>query len=70
MFELTINIASYFSQGRLKAGNPNWQGRLNTVYLVLTSLNQLLFILKLFFAFYTKQATLKGDQLYLAYLFS
>jgi len=26
--------------------------------------------LKLFFAFYTKQATLKGDQLYLAYLFS
>jgi hypothetical protein len=41
------------------AGNPYWRGGLSTVdLLVLTSLDQLLFLLKILFTLFTKQATL------------
>ncbi len=41
------------------SGNPYWRGRLNTVdLLVLTSLDQLIFIWKILFIFSTKLATL------------
>ncbi len=41
------------------AGNPYWRGRLSTVdLLVLTSLDRVLFILKILFNFLKKQATL------------
>jgi hypothetical protein len=41
------------------SGKSNWRGRFSTVdLLVLTSLDQSLFILKILFTFFTKQATL------------
>jgi hypothetical protein len=41
------------------SGNPNWRGRLTTVVLlVLTSLDQLLLLLKILFIFFTKQSNL------------
>jgi hypothetical protein len=44
---------------RLKAGKTYCGGRLSTVdLLVLTSLDLLVFILKILFSFFTKQATL------------
>ncbi len=43
--------------GNWKAGKAYWRGRLSTVdLLVLTSLDQLLFILKILFTYVTKQA--------------
>jgi hypothetical protein len=40
------------------AGKSYWGGKLSTVYLlVLTSLDQLIFILKILFSFFTKQGT-------------
>ncbi len=42
-------------------GKPYWRRRISTVdLLVLTSLDQLLFILKILFTFFTKQPTLMG----------
>ncbi len=41
------------------SGNPYWRGRLITDLIVLTSLDQLLFILKILFTFATKQTSLK-----------
>ncbi len=53
-FEFLVNCLSLFHQRSLTEG-----GRISTVdLLVLTSLDQLLFILKIFFfTFFTKQAT-------------
>ncbi len=43
----------------LKAGKPNRSGRLSTVnLLVITSLDQLIFILQILFAFVTKHAAI------------
>jgi hypothetical protein len=47
------------SQLNAEPGKPYWRGKLNTVdLLVLTSLYQLLFILKILFSYVTKQAAL------------
>ncbi len=48
------------TEGKDQTGNPYWSGRLSTVdLLVLTSLDQLILLLKiLFIFFFTKQATL------------
>ncbi len=47
-----------------RAGNPYWRRRLSAVnLLILTNLDQLIFILKISFTFFTKQ----GGQLYKAF---
>ncbi len=51
------NIVSHFYS--ISAGNPHWRGRIITLdLLVLTSLDQFLFQLKIWITFLTKQATL------------
>jgi len=53
-----LNIATPSAQTSL-AGNPYWRGRLGTIdLLVLTSLHQLIFIMKILFTLNTKRAIL------------
>jgi hypothetical protein len=58
-FSLDSNPWSYYYQCSVIPGNPYWGGRLSTAdLLVLTSLDQLLSIMKTLFSFFPKQATL------------
>ncbi len=53
---------------KVLAGKPYWRGRISTVdLLVLTSLDQLLFILKLYFSFNTKQPILMRRSIVLSH---
>jgi hypothetical protein len=57
-WELLDFLAGWTST-MIRAGKSYWGGRANTVdLLVLTSLDELIFILKIIFSFFTKQATL------------
>ncbi len=67
----TRNRTSSWSGQNLSpsTGKPYWRERISTVdLLVLTSLDQLLFKLKLYISIFTKQV--KGGQLYSAFPFS
>jgi hypothetical protein len=55
----TVSLFEEQSVQRIDSGNPNLKGRINMIdLLVPTSLDQLLFILKLYFSFFTKQPLL------------
>jgi hypothetical protein len=62
LFVHSLRFLLYYltcQDGYLKPGNTIWRGRLSTVdLLVLTSLDELLFILKILLTFVTKHATL------------
>ncbi len=54
----------------IEAGKTKWRERLSTVdLLVITTLEQLIFMLKIVFTLLEKQATSRGGQMYLAFPF-
>jgi hypothetical protein len=58
--ELGYEVASGGNAVIEQPGNPYWRGRLSTVdLLVLTSLNNMVLIMKILFTFVTKQAILE-----------
>ncbi len=60
-------LIHFKSKTLLKPGKPYWRGRLSTVDLpVLTSLDQLLFVLKSLFTNFTKQAPLMRKSIVLS----